>query len=463
MRASFFTVYCRKKRCPVLFPEKEIMKILIADDEKNLRMILKNELSAEGIEITETGSGQQALSLFEKEEYDVLLLDLNMPGMSGIEVLKRMKALDSPAEVIVLTANATLSTAVEAMKLGAYDYLTKPFNLAELSSVIEKACEKKNLRSENFLLKTQIKREAEGRRFVAKSPVMLGLLETVNKVALADFPVLVTGESGTGKELIARIIHRESNRSEQPFVAINCGAIPETMIESELFGFEKGAFTGAHAKKPGLLELANNGTLFLDEIGDMPIALQVKLLRVIETGSFFRLGGVRELKVNVRIVSATNKELKTEIAKGSFRQDLFYRITTLTLNIPPLRERKEDIAPLVEQVTGANPAFKLKRFSPEAMGALKEYPWPGNVRELQNTIHRAFLLSSGDVIDLHELPTDLVPLDRKVSGTKLETVEKKHILAILKESGGQRGKAAELLGIDPKTLYRKLQGYGIKD
>jgi len=439
------------------------MKILIADDEKNLRMILKNEISAEGAEITETDNGQKALDLVEKDDFDVLLLDLNMPGPGGIEVLKRMKALDVPTEVIVLTANATIATAVEAMKLGAYDYLTKPFNLAELSSIIEKAFEKKKLRSENFFLKTQIKREAEGRRFVAKSPVMLGLLETVKKVALADFPVLITGESGTGKELIARIIHRESSRSEQPFVAINCGAIPETMIESELFGFEKGAFTGAHAKKLGLLEIANNGTLFLDEIGDMPLVLQVKLLRVIETGNFFRLGGTRELKVNVRIVSATNKELKSEIAKGSFRQDLFYRITTLTLNIPPLRERRDDILPLIEYVTNGNPAFKQKRFSREAMGTLMEYPWPGNVRELQNTIHRTFLLSQNDVIDVNELPADFVPVDRKASGARLEDIERNHILAVLKDAGGQRGKAAEMLGIDPKTLYRKLRGYGVKD
>ena len=274
---------------------------------------------------------------------------------------------------------------------------------------------------------------------------------------------MLTGESGTGKELVARTIHRESKRAERQFVPINCGAIPDTMIESELFGFEKGAFTGAHSKKPGLLEIANEGTIFLDEIGDMPIALQVKLLRVIETGAFFRLGGTRELKVNVRIVSATNKELKTVIEKGQFRQDLFYRITTLTLNIPPLRERPEDILPLLEHVVSSSPAFKQKHFTDEAIEVLMKYPWPGNVRELQNMIHRTFLLSHHDMIDWSELPVELIAGNQKASGTRLEDIEKNHILAVLKETGGHRAKTAEVLGIDPKTLYRKLQSYGMSE
>jgi DNA-binding NtrC family response regulator len=439
-----------------------MIKVLVADDEKNIRMVLRNELSSEGVDVSEADSGQTAIDLLEKDEYDVLLLDLNMPGLGGIEVLKTIKALEIPTEVIVLTADAAVSTAVQAMKFGAYDYLTKPFKLEELATLIEKACEKKKLRSENLLLRSQLRREAESRQFIAKSPVMLQLLDSVKKVAATDFPVLLAGESGTGKELVARIVHRESSRSDGPFVAINCGAIPDSMIESELFGYEKGAFTGAHARKPGLLEIAHTGTLFLDEIGDMPTALQVKLLRVIEAGSFFRLGGTREIRVVVRIVSATNKDLKAEIEKGSFRHDLFYRVSTLTVTIPPLCERREDIPLLIAHCMRTAPGFKHKKFSAKALHVLSEYAWPGNVRELQSVVQRAMLLSRGDVIDWTELPQDLNH-GHEPKGTRLEDLERNHILKVLKEAGGQRGRAAEILGIDPKTLYRKLQGYGTKE
>jgi len=438
------------------------MKLLICDDEKNIRQVLKIELATEGVEVDEAENGQKALELLEKNEYDVLLLDLNMPHVSGMEVLQKMKSLDSRAEVVILTANTSISTAVEAMRSGAYDYLTKPFKMEELLPIIEKAYEKKKLRSENLLLKTQIKRQTENRPLIAKSRVMLDLLDTLRKAARSDYAVLITGESGVGKELIATSMHQESLRSEGPFVPINCGAIPETMIESELFGYEKGAFTGAQARKPGLLEVANNGTLFLDEIGDMPLALQVKLLRVIETGSFFRLGGVREQKVDVRFLAATNKDLHAEISKGAFRQDLFYRISTLTLHIAPLRERTEDIPPLIDHFKEESHAFRNKRFSREALALLMAYPWPGNVRELQNVVHRVFLLSTGDVIEPSHLPFDH-GAGQLTGATRLEDVERGHILKVLKASGGQRNKAAEALGIDPKTLYRKLAGYGVKE
>lgn len=438
------------------------MKLLVADDEKNIRQVLCTELSSDHIAVDDVENGKRALELLEQNEYDILLLDLNMPGLTGIDVLKKMKSLDIPTEVIVLTANATISTAVEAMKLGAYDYLSKPFRLEELGPIIEKAYEKKKLRSENILLKTQIQRQTERKHLIAVSQVMQELQETVKKVAQSDFPVLITGESGVGKELIAASIHRESKCSGGPFVPINCGAIPENMIESELFGYEKGAFTGASSRKPGLLEVANNGTLFLDEIGDMPLALQVKLLRVIETGSFFRLGGTREQKVDVRILAATNKDLKEEIRKGSFRQDLYYRIAALTVPIAPLRERREDIPALIDYFTKSVADFKLKRFSEAALRVLTSYFWPGNVRELQNVVHRALLLSHGDVIEPGDLPSDLTPGPRAAS-TRLEDVEREHILRVLDASAGQRGKAAELLGIDPKTLYRKLASYGVEE
>ncbi len=438
------------------------MKILVADDEKNIRKVLLNELSSEGVILTEAESGLKALECLEKDEFDILLLDLHMPGLSGIEVLKQIRERDISTEVIVLTANASVGPAVEAMKLGAYDYFTKPFKLDELSAVIEKAFEKKKLRSENALLKTQIRRQLEGRSIIARSPVMLELLERVKKVAASDFPVLIYGESGAGKELIAKAIHDASPLADGPFIAINCGALPENMIESELFGYERGAFTGASAKKRGLLEIADKGTVFLDEIGDMPLPLQVKLLRVIEARCFFRLGGTQELNVAVRIVSATNKDLKKEIQKGSFREDLFYRISALTVSVPPLRDRRTDIPLLIDYFIHCSRMYKQKRFSKESLEILSGYAWPGNVRELQNVVQRVLLLSRGDVIEPFDLPPDL-GADRATVSMRLEDIEREHILRVLKESGGQRGKAAEVLGIDPKTLYRKLNGYGVEN
>lgn len=438
------------------------MKILIADDDKNLRKVLMNELSEEGYHVTETDSGIKALDLLEKDEYDVLLLDLNMPSLGGIDVLKKIKTLEIPTEVIILTGHATVSTAVEAMKLGAYDFLTKPFKIEELKAVIEKAYEKKILLSENLLLKTQIKRQTEIPKIITKNSLMLEILETVKKVAVSDFPVLIYGESGVGKELIASAIHSASERAEKPFIPINCGAIPENLLESELFGHEKGAFTGAHEKKLGLLEVANRGTLFLDEICELPRQLQVKLLRAIETGVFYRVGGTREIKVNLKFVSATNKDIKTEVERGNFRPDLYYRISALSLHIPPLRERKEDIPLLIEHFKMNNPSFKSKKFSKEALKTLSEYSWPGNVRELQNVVHRTLLLSENDIIESYDLPVDLIN-NRNISGKRLEDVEREHILKVLKEVGGQRGRAAEVLGIDPKTLYRKLLGYEVRE
>jgi DNA-binding NtrC family response regulator len=330
------------------------MKIIIADDDKNLRKVLANELVEEGFDVAEADNGIKAVGLIENNEYDLLLLDLNMPGLSGLEVLEKIKELEISVEVIILTAHATVATAVEAMKMGAYDYLTKPFQIEELKMIIEKAYEKKRLLRENLLLKSQIKRQSESRDIITESPCMLSLLETAQKMAVSGMPVLIYGESGVGKELIAKSIHNSSNKADGPFIPINCGAIPETMLETELFGHEKGAFTGAHAKKLGLIETANSGTLFLDEIGELSQRLQGKLLRVIETESFFRVGGVREIKVDMRFVSATNRDIKKDIETGNFRPDLYYRIGALTLRIPPLRERREDIPLLVRHIIQSN-------------------------------------------------------------------------------------------------------------
>ena len=434
------------------------MNIMIADDDRNLRKILSRELSEEGLDVHETESGLEAASLLEKGDYDVLILDLNMPDLGGLEVLKKIKTLAVSTEVIILTGHAAVSTAVEAMKLGAYDYLEKPFKLEELKAVAEKACEKKKLRSENLLLRAQIRRQTEARAFITNSPLMTEVLETVKMVAVSDFPVLVSGESGVGKELIAKAIHEASGRREGPFITINCGAIPENMLESELFGYEKGAFTGAYERKLGLIEIANNGILFLDEISELSPQLQGKLLRVIEGGVFFRVGGLREIKVNVKFVSATNRDIKAEVENGAFRADLYYRISALTINIPPLRERKEDIPLLIDYFVKSNPAFKLKEFSSEALDAMSSYSWPGNVRELQNVVHRVLLLSKGSSIGTSDLPDDIARRPEP-AGRRLEDIERDYILKVMKEVGGQKGKAAEVLGIDPKTLYRKLSVY----
>jgi DNA-binding NtrC family response regulator len=439
-----------------------VTRVLIIDDDRNLRKVLRTELSGEGFIVDEAEGGTQALGLLEKDEYDVLLLDLNMPDLSGMDLLKQITASETPAQVIILTAHATVPTAVAAMKMGAYDYVTKPFDLEELKAVIEKAHEKKSLLAENWVLKTQIKKQSEITKIITKSPLMIELLERVKKTALSNFPVLVSGETGVGKELVARAIHEASKRSEGPFIPINCGAIPENMLESELFGYEKGAFTGAYGKKLGLLDIADHGTLFLDEISELTPTLQGKLLRVIESGRFFRVGGVKEIDVDVRFISATNEDIKREVEKGSFRRDLYYRISGITLEIPPLRERKEDILPLIENMIHQTPAFKNKIFSGEALNAFSEYLWPGNVRELQNVVHRTLLLSGEDVVRLQDLPGDFSK-NTKTFGRRLGDLEREHILKVLKEAGGHKGKAAEILGVDPKTLYRKLLSYGVSE
>ncbi len=436
------------------------MDILIADDNISLRKVMVNELAEEGFSVRETGDGITAVELLERSDYDVLLLDLNMPLLGGMEVLKKVQSLHIPVEVIILTGHGTVSVAVEAMKLGAYDFLTKPFKMSELKAIITKAYEKKKILHENLLLKTQLRRQSEAEKIISRSALMEEILNTVRRVALSNMPVLIHGESGTGKELVARAVHDNSHSYDGPFIPINCGAIPENMLESELFGHEKGAFTGAVTRKPGLLELAHNGTLFLDEIGELNQALQIKLLRIIETGRFFRVGGTREIQVCVRYVAATNKDIKTEVDRGCFRPDLYYRISALTIHLPPLRERKDDIPLLIEHFRNCNPSFRQRKFSDSALRILMDYPWPGNVRELQNVIHRALLLAPQDLIGPDDLPADLRPL--RAASRRLEDVEKEYILRILHEEGGHRGKAADILGIDPKTLYRKLVGYGIK-
>jgi len=456
-----------------MLAEASPIRVLVADDERNFTQVLKMELGREGYVVDVTVDGREALGRLGASEYDVLVLDLKMPEVPGMEVLREIRSWEAGPEVIVLTGHATVATAIEAMKLGAYDYLTKPCKTEELALLVRKASEKRRLLRENLRLRARAERSEAFPQIVTQDPAMRAVLEMLVKIAPTDSAVLIQGESGTGKELVANAIHQLSKRKDGPFVVINCGALQETVLESELFGHEKGAFTGAVAAKPGLFELADGGTLFLDEIGEVSPAMQVRLLRVIETGRFFRVGGVRERIVDVRILSATNKDLRKVVEAGTFRQDLFYRVAMITVSLPPLRDRRGDIPPLVQHILEQQAALGRKTVSPEALDLLTAYPWPGNVRELQHVIRRALILAPTDRIGPEDLPLDLrVPPGLLAPAapalpagplTTLQELERQHIVRVLTEVKGHRGRAAEILGIDPKTLYRKLRAYRIPD
>ena len=456
-----------------MLAEASPIRVLVADDERNFTQVLKMELGREGYVVDVAVDGRAALGRLVASEYDVLVLDLKMPEVPGMEVLREIRSWEAGPEVIVLTGHATVATAIEAMKLGAYDYLTKPCKTEELALLVRKASEKRRLLRENLRLRARAERSEAFPQIVTQDPAMRAVLEMLVKIAPTDSAVLIQGESGTGKELVANAIHQLSKRKDGPFVVINCGALQETVLESELFGHEKGAFTGAVAAKPGLFELADGGTLFLDEIGEVSPAMQVRLLRVIETGRFFRVGGVRERIVDVRILSATNKDLRKVVEAGTFRQDLFYRVAMITVSLPPLRDRRGDIPPLVQHILEQQAALGRKTVSPEALDLLTAYPWPGNVRELQHVIRRALILAPTDRIGPEDLPLDLrVPPGLLAPAapalpagplTTLQELERQHIVRVLTEVKGHRGRAAEILGIDPKTLYRKIRAYRIPD
>ena len=441
-----------------------MIRVLVADDEKNLRELLMRELARRGHDVAGVGDGEAALARVRDDAPDVLILDMRMPKMEGLQVLEALQALPEAPQVIVTTGFQDVSSAVSAMKLGAYDYLTKPARLEELDALIRKAAEKGRLIRQNVVLRDRLDPAAAAGGIVTRSGRMEEVLRLVDRVAPTDSAVLVLGESGTGKELVARAVHDRSPRASQAFVPIHCGALPREVLESELFGHEKGAFTGAAATKPGLIELADGGTLFLDEIGEMEPDSQVKLLRVLETRTFFRVGGTRPRSVDMRVVAATNRDLPDAIRAGQFRQDLYYRINTIAVTLPPLRERPEDVALLAEHFLEQNAVYGRKRLSDAARARLQAYAWPGNVRELQHAIQRAVILASGDAIEPGDLPAEVAD-DRRspaapASGS-LEDVERQHIVSTLRQVGGHRGKAAALLGIDPKTLYRKLLVYGV--
>lgn len=449
--------------------------IMVVDDEILTLNNLKKALEKEGYEILLADSGERALELLEKFRPHLILLDLVLPGISGLEVLKKIKETDREIIVIMMSAYEILEKAVEAMKLGAYDYLLKPFKLSELKTTVQRALETLSLR-----LRVLEELEKEKQRYyfgkiVAQSKKMKQVVDIAARVAQSDrTTVLLQGESGTGKELLARAIHYHSPRAEKPIVAINCAAIPETLLESELFGYEAGAFTDARKRKIGLLEKADEGTVFFDEIGDMSLALQAKILRVIEDGTFFRLGGSQPIKINVRIIAATNRDLTKETEKGNFRSDLFYRLNVVPIHIPPLRERKEDIIPLaLSFMDELNKEIKrnFKGIEPAAAQAMMNYPWPGNVRELRNTIERVMSLYQAEEIQLQFLPQEIrqeieLPenkiLEQIARGRELPTLyhlEKCYIKKVLELTGHNKSQAAKILGIHPSSLFRKMKSW----
>jgi DNA-binding NtrC family response regulator len=438
--------------------ERRPARVLVLEDDAALSEVLCEELQARGHDAqaaTSLAAGRAALLACE---FDVALLDLMLPDGSGIDLLRVMVEDDMATEAIVLTGYAAVSTALEAMKLGAYDYLTKPVRMDELEVLVDKAGEKARLRRENARLRTHLEKLDAPAGIVTSDPAMRRMLATLERVAGSDLPVLIQGETGTGKELVARGVHQRSERSRAPFVAVNCAAVPEQLLESELFGYERGAFTGAVQRKPGLFEVADRGVLFLDEIGDISAVVQAKLLRAVETREFFRVGGTRSVRADVRVVSATNKDLKREVKEGNFREDLFYRLNGVLLQLPPLRERTEDVGLLAAYFLSRTPGPR-REFSPRAMEKLKRYPWPGNVRELEMVVRRAAVLSDGLVVDADDLPLDVREEDWKdmlPSGATLAEVEQEYIRMTLERNDGHRGRTAKALGIDVKTLYNKL-------
>ena len=442
-------------------------RILVVDDEAPMRESLKDWLMEEGYEVGLANSGQEAIAIAQKKSWDVILLDLKMPGMDGIETLQHLKGkeVNTEAEILMMTAYATVDTAVQAMKEGAFDYLVKPFSPDEIEMQIKKIVTHRELVLENILLRQKLEERSGYDEIVGKSDVMQKIYDLISQVAPTDSTVLITGESGTGKELIAQAIHGNSQRCYMPFIAVSCGALPDSLLESELFGYEKGAFTGADYTKKGRFELADKGTLFLDEIGDISLKTQVDLLRVLQQKEFRRLGGQEEIKVDVRVLAATNQDLKKAISENRFREDLFYRLNVISIHVPPLRERKEDI-PLLAKAFIHRYCLELNKepvqIASSAMQLLMDYNWPGNVRELENVIERALVIGRG-----LEIVTDDLPFSHKELGTEsfpksLKLMEKMHIKRILEEMDWNISKAARVLEIDRQTLYNKIEKYHIE-
>lgn len=443
-----------------------IVDLLVVDDDQEFRDTLRTRFARHGFEVRTAANGEEALGLAELRNFDVAIFDMMMPGMSGLELLKRFKAAHPECEIVLLTGQGSIETAVEAMKLGAYDYLQKPFPLKDLESVASKAFERRNLRKENTQLKTILNRAQPSAEMVGQSPAMQEVARLIERAAPSDKAILILGESGTGKELVARALHRHSRRADKPMVVINCAALPETLLESELFGHEKGSFTGAINSKPGLFEVADGGTLLIDEIGELPGSLQAKLLRVLEDGSLRRIGSVQERRVNVRLLAATNRNLAQEVGAKRFREDLYYRINVMSLELPPLRERQGDVALLVAHFLG--PGWEIE---PAALQALERYSWPGNVRQLINALERAKILCDSELIRCKDLPKEVVaPCVPQILGNgaledtdDLAAIQRSKVVEVLRREAGNKSKAARALHIDRRKLYRLLEKYAIAD
>jgi len=483
----------------VVVLEPAQIDLLLVDDDAEFRGTVARRFLRRGYHVHEAPDGPTALSLAEKRHFQVAIVDMVMPGMSGLELLEKLRVADPDCQVVLLTGQGSIETAVQSMKLGAYDYLTKPFPLGELEVLIGKASERMLLARENEQLKQELRRREPDYQMVGRSTAMQEVYRLIERAGPTDSSILIQGESGTGKELVARALHRASKRHDKPLVNINCAAMPETLLEGELFGYEKGAFTGAVSAKPGLFEVADGGTLFIDEIGEMPGVLQAKLLRVLENGDMRRIGSLKERRVNVRILAATNRDMQTEVNEGRFREDLYYRINVLDVRLPPLREREGDLALLVEHFLA--PDWSIV---PEALPLLIHYSWPGNVRQLHNVMQRAKILADGRLIRLHDLPKEIVGLKtapvvpaaglplgtglplgnglplgtglplgngRTIATAEVElpagssddlaSLERTHILEILQREGGNKARAARALGINRRRLYRLLQKYHI--
>ncbi len=447
-------------------------RILVVDDESSHRQMIEAVLSAEGYEISQADDGQTAIVAVEDRFYDLVIMDIRMPKISGIEALKKIKAISPGIPIIIMTAYASVGTAVEALKAGAYDYLIKPLDIEELKILVAKALRFRQLEQENVYLKERLNDRFDFSKILGRSPAMNSLFETMALVAPSEATVLIVGDSGTGKELIASAVHQNSPRKDRPLIKVNCAALPETLLESELFGHEKGAFTGAIARKQGRFQLAHKSSIFLDEIAEMAPATQAKILRVLQEREFEPVGSSQTFKVDTRIIAATNKNLEEEIKAGRFREDLYYRIKVVTLVVPPMRERRDDI-PLLADFFLKQYAEKNKRpikgFTPRAVDLLMRYDWPGNVRELENVVERAVIMARGDMITPLEFPDVLQDLDEEAkasplaltAGRSLKEVEKVMILRTLEETGGNRTHAARSLGISRRTLQLKLKEYGI--
>lgn len=440
------------------------IRVLIAEDEANLGMILEQFMTARGFAVTMVRNGRAALELLLAETFDVALLDIVMPELDGLEVLRLVREQPTPPEIIVITGNGTIETAITALKLGAYDFLSKPYRMAEIEALVRRAWEKRILTRDNALLQSRLKRSAASPRFLTQYAPLRAVLSLIERVAPSGSPVLVTGDSGTGKDLIARMLHEHGGHPDGPFVDLNCAAIADGLLEIELFGVEKGAFPGAEQRKVGIIELAGGGTLYLDNIGDLDLKLQGKLLRALETGSFYRVGGTQKVQVNVRVVASTTQDLSRMAASGGFREDLLHRINTIRVALPPLRERLVDVPLLAHhfltQFGGAQPPT----LSADAVATLERYRWPGNVRELRNVIERAVLLATDGQVSAHDLPlgSDVGAGARATPSSTLTLLEleRRHIADVLERSGWHQGRAADMLGISPKTLYRKIREFG---